>query len=151
MTKEDRDRDVTLCGWVHRRRDHGGLIFIDLRDVSGRVQIVFDPERSGEVHQTGHTLRPEDVIMAKGGVALRSPETVNPDLTTGEIEVNVTSIEILNRSQTPPFGVEERGEVDENLRLTYRYIDLRREEMRDNLLRRHRITRILRKRFSLSS
>lgn len=145
LTKEDRDRDVTLCGWVHRRRDHGGLIFIDLRDVSGRVQIVFDPERSGEVHQTGHTLRPEDVIMAKGGVALRSPETVNPDLTTGEIEVNVTSIEILNRSQTPPFGVEERGEVDENLRLTYRYIDLRREEMRDNLLRRHRITRILRK------
>lgn len=144
VTTAEVGREITVCGWVHRRRDHGGLIFIDLRDVSGLLQIVFDPERSGEVHKTGHSLRPEDVLQVKGTVAARPPETVNPDLPTGEIEIDVTSIEILNRSETPPFGVEEQGDVDENLRLKYRYIDLRREEMRDNLLLRHRVTRNVR-------
>jgi len=144
LTRDNIDSSVTVCGWVHRRRDHGGLIFIDLRDVSGLVQIVFDPERSGEVHTTGHSLRPEDVLEVKGKVAPRPSETVNPDLPTGEVEVNVTSVEILNRSETPPFSVEEQGDVDENLRLKYRYIDLRREEMRDNLILRHKVSRTVR-------
>lgn len=135
---------MTLCGWVHRRRDHGGLIFIDLRDVSGLVQIVFDPGRSGEVHATGHTLRPEDVLKVEGEVASRPPETVNPSLPTGEVEVNVSQVEVLNRSETPPFSVEERTEVDETLRLKYRYLDLRRDHMRENLLLRHRVSRTVR-------
>lgn len=145
ILKENVDDTVTLCGWVHRRRDHGGLIFMDLRDVSGLVQIVFDPERSGEVHAIGHTLRPEDVLRIEGKVAARPAETVNPNLPTGEVEVNVSSVEILNRSQTPPFSVEERSEVDETLRLRYRYLDLRRDDMRDNLLLRHRVAKSVRR------
>jgi aspartyl-tRNA synthetase len=129
---------------VHRRRDHGGLIFIDLRDVTGLVQIAFDPERSGELHQTGHTLRPEDVLRIEGTVAARPRETVNPDLDTGEVEVNVSGVEVLNRSETPPFSVEERTDVDENLRLKYRYIDLRREDMLASLKLRHEVVRTLR-------
>jgi len=145
LKKDDLDRDVSLCGWVHRRRDHGGLIFIDLRDVTGLVQIVFDPERSGEVHTTGHSLRPEDVLRVEGKVAPRPPETVNPDLATGEVEINITAVEVLNRSETPPFSPEERGDVDENLRLKYRYIDLRREDMLDNLLLRHKVAANIRR------
>ncbi|MCL4474424.1 MAG: aspartate--tRNA ligase [Actinobacteria bacterium] len=144
LTKADLDREISLCGWVHRRRDHGGLIFIDLRDVSGLVQIVFDPERSGEVHTIGHSLRPEDVLRIDGRIAPRPPETVNPVMDTGEIEVNVTAVEVLNRSETPPFSVEERGDVDENLRLKYRYIDLRRENMLVNLLLRHQVSQTVR-------
>lgn len=144
LTTEDKDQQVTLCGWVHRRRDHGKLIFVDLRDISGLVQIVFDPERSGEVHQIGHTLRPEDVLKVEGVVALRSRDTINPHLPTGEIEVNVSRVEILNRSETPPFNVDERTEVDEMLRLKYRYLDLRREEMRNNLQFRHQVTMTIR-------
>lgn len=135
---------MALCGWVHRRRDHGGLIFIDLRDVSGLVQIVFDPERSGEAHTIGHSLRPEAVIRVEGKLAPRPPETVNPDLATGEVEVNVAAVEVLNRSETPPFSVEERVDVDDNLRLRYRYIDLRRDDMLGNLLLRHRVSRAAR-------
>ena len=143
--KDDLDRDVTLCGWVHRRRDHGGLIFIDLRDVSGLVQIVFDPERSGEVHTIGHSLRPEDVLQIKGKVA--PPPGGNGQSGPGHwrVEINVAAVDVLNRSETPPFSVEERGDVDDNLRLKYRYIDLRREEMLDNLLLRHRVSRSARK------
>ena len=145
LTKDASGSQVTLCGWVHRRRDHGGLIFIDLRDVSGLVQVVFDPERSGRAHQTGHTLRPEDVIEVHGTVAPRSPETVNPDLPTGEVEVNAAGVEILNRSETPPFSIDEHTEVDEALRLKYRYIDLRRDEMLGNLLLRHQVARTVRR------
>ncbi|MBE0428338.1 MAG: aspartate--tRNA ligase [Thermoleophilia bacterium] len=145
LKKEDTGARVTLCGWVHRRRDHGGLVFIDLRDISGLVQIVFDPEHSGEVHSVGHSLRPEDVVRIEGSVAARPAETVNPDLVTGEIEVNVTDVEILNHSETPPFSVEERTDVDENLRLKYRYIDLRREQMRENILLRHRVASSMRR------
>jgi aspartyl-tRNA synthetase len=129
---------------VHRRRDHGGLIFIDMRDVTGLVQIVFDPERSGEMHAAGHTLRLEDVIRVEGTVSPRTVETVNPKLATGEIEVNVSALEVLNRSETPPFNVEEAGDVDENLRLKYRYLDLRRAEMLANLTLRHRVVRNVR-------
>lgn len=138
-------KEVILCGWVHRRRDHGGLIFIDLRDVTGLVQLVFDPERSGDVHKTGHSLRPEDVLKVEGTVALRPKETINPDLPTGEVELNVASIEVLNRSETPPFSVEERTDVDEVLRLKYRYIDLRRDDMRDNIILRHRVVKAMRR------
>lgn len=138
-------KEVILCGWVHRRRDHGGLIFIDLRDVTGLVQLVFDPERSGDVHKTGHSLRPEDVLKVEGTVALRPKETINPDLSTGEVELNVASIEVLNRSETPPFSVEERIDVEEVLRLKYRYIDLRRDDMRDNIILRHRVVREMRR------
>ena len=144
LTKADDARLVVLCGWVHRRRDHGGLIFIDVRDVTGLVQIVFDPERSGEMHAAGHTLRPEDVIRVEGTISPRTAETINPKLATGEIEVNVSALEVLNRSETPPFNVEEAGEVDENLRLRYRYLDLRREEMLANLTLRHRVVRNVR-------
>lgn len=144
LRKDDIGREVILCGWVHRWRDHGGLIFIDLRDVSGLVQLAFDPERSGDVHATAHTLRSEDVLLVKGKVAARPEETINPELPTGEVEVDVSEVEILNRAQTPPFGVEAHTEVDEVLRLKYRYIDLRREEMRDNLLLRHTVSRTVR-------
>ncbi len=144
LTKQDLDRTVTICGWVHRRRDHGGLIFIDLRDVSGLVQIVFDPERSGDVHSIGHTLRSEDVLRIEGKIDARSPETVNPKLATGEIEVDVTAVEVLNRSETPPFSVEDSTEVDDNLRLKYRYIDLRRDDMAANLKLRHQVSRNVR-------
>ncbi len=144
LRAEDEGEDVILFGWVHRWRDHGGIVFIDLRDVSGLVQLAFDPERSGEVHATGHSLRSEDVLRIEGKVALRPPETVNPDMATGEVEVNVTGVDVLNRAQTPPFSVEERQDVDEVLRLRYRYIDLRREEMRDNLMLRHRVVRQVR-------
>jgi len=145
LTKADDGNQVAICGWVHRRRDHGGLIFIDVRDVTGLVQIVFDPERSGEVHAEGHTLRPEDVIRVAGAVAPRTPETVNPKLATGEIEVNVSAVEVLSRAETPPFSVEERGDVDENLRLRYRYIDLRREDMLANLKLRHAASIVIRR------
>ncbi len=144
LRKEDVGREVTLCGWVHRWRDHGGIIFIDLRDVSGMVQLAFDPERSGEVHATGHSLRSEDVLMVRGKVSARPAETVNRELPTGEVEVDVSEVEVFNRAETPPFSVEERSDVDEVLRLRYRYIDLRREEMRDNLLLRHRVARSVR-------
>ncbi|MHB9111448.1 MAG: aspartate--tRNA ligase [Thermoleophilia bacterium] len=144
LNKNDLDKEVVLCGWVHRRRDHGGLIFIDLRDVSGLVQIVFDPERSGEVHKVGHTLRPEAVLKVEGTVAPRPAETVNPNMATGEIEVNVTAIEVYNISETPPFSVEDRTDIDENLRLKYRYIDLRREDMAANLKLRHKVSRAAR-------
>ena len=144
LKKADLGRQVTICGWVHRRRDHGGLIFIDLRDVSGLVQIVFDPERSGEVHTTGHSLRSEDVLKIEGKVDARSPETVNPKLATGEVEIDVTAIEIFNRSETPPFSVEDSTEVDDNLRLKYRYIDLRREGVAANFKLRHQVSRAAR-------
>lgn len=145
LTKGNVDEQVNLCGWVHRRRDHGGLIFIDLRDVSGLVQIVFDPERSGEVHSIGHSLRPEDVLKIEGKVAARPSETVNPHLPTGEVEIDVSSVEILNRAETPPFGIEEHSDVDEMLRLKYRYLDLRRDDMRDNLILRHRVAKSVRR------
>ncbi|MHB0866142.1 MAG: aspartate--tRNA ligase [Thermoleophilia bacterium] len=144
LTGDQASEQVSICGWVHRRRDHGGLIFIDLRDITGLVQVVFDPERSGEAHATGHSLRPEDVLRIEGVVAPRPAETVNRDLATGAIEVNVSAVEIFNRSETPPFSVEEHTDVDENLRLKYRYIDLRREHMLGNLKLRHQVARTMR-------
>ena len=114
-------REVKLAGWVQRRRDHGGLIFIDLRDRSGLAQLVFDKESS--VFGLAEELRSEYVIRAKGLVAERSPENYNPRLASGEIELKVSELEIYNRSCTPPFYIEDGLNVEENLRLRYRYVD----------------------------
>jgi len=135
---------VTLAGWVHRRRDHGGLVFIDLRDRDGLVQIVFNPELSGEGHEVATKLRHEYVVRVCGEVAKRPPGTENPKLATGEIEVIAESVEILNPSKTPPFYINEDVQVDENLRLRYRYLDLRRQRMQENIILRHRVIKFMR-------
>ena len=139
----DEGRVVELYGWVHRRRDHGGLIFIDLRDRSGLVQVQFHPERSSAFAMAGD-LRLEFVVHVSGTVRRRPPGAENAALPTGEIEVEAEAIEILNRSKTPPFPVNERSEVDESLRLRYRYLDLRRTEMTRNLELRHRMVKGIR-------
>ena len=133
-----------VAGWVHRRRDHGGLIFIDLRDRSGLVQLVFHPESAAEAHATAHKLRSEDVITVSGEVVARDPANVNPNLVTGEIEVDVAQIEILSDAETPPFQVDDDGPVDENLRLRHRTLDLRRTPMREALELRHRAIQTMR-------
>lgn len=135
---------VTLKGWVHRRRDLGELIFIDLRDQSGIVQIVFNPDYSKQALQIAETLRSEFVIEVKGKVIKRDPETVNPNLKTGEIEVTVSEISILNKSKNLPFLIHEAQDVSEDLRLKYRYIDLRREDMQRTFKIRHQITQSVR-------
>ncbi len=133
-----------VAGFVHRRRDHGGLIFIDLRDRSGLVQLVFHPESAPEAHTTAHRLRSEDVITVSGQVVAREPENVNPALVTGEVEIDVAEIEILSDAETPPFQVDEDGPVDENLRLRHRSLDLRRTPMREALELRHRVVQKMR-------
>jgi aspartyl-tRNA synthetase len=136
---------VRLAGWVHRRRDHGGLVFIDLRDRTGIVQLVFNPDEAGEAFELGHKLRAEDVLSATGSVVQRSPETVNADLPTGEVELKVSAAELLADAETPPFQIEGfAGEVGEDARLRHRYLDLRRDQMRDALVLRHRVTAAMR-------
>ena len=125
-----RGRRKRVAGWVHRRRDHGGLIFIDLRDRTGLLQLVFRPDDAPEAHEQAHDLRAEDVISAAGAIAPREEGTVNPKLPTGEIELNVAEFELLADAETPPFPIDEDGEVGDELRLRYRYLDLRRERMR---------------------
>jgi aspartyl-tRNA synthetase len=139
------DSSIRVAGWVHRRRDHGGLIFIDLRDRTGIVQLVFHPDSSGEAFQLAHKLRAEDVLSAAGTVVQRSPETVNPELPTGEFELAVGEADLLADAETPPFQVEGfSGEVGEDARLRHRYLDLRREPMREALALRHRVTAAMR-------
>jgi aspartyl-tRNA synthetase len=144
LNKDDIASKVTLAGWVDRRRDHGGLVFIDLRDREGVVQVVFNPENSKACHDIANQLRNEYVIRTSGEVSPRPPGTENTKLATGEIEVIADSIEILNTSKTPPFYINEDTEVDENLRLKYRYLDLRRNRMKGNLVLRHRVVKFIR-------
>jgi len=135
----DEGRSVTLSGWVHRRRDHGGLIFIDLRDRWGLTQIVFNPEHNAESHAAASALRAEYVIRIKGVVHKRPAGLENPNLATGGIEVLADRLEIINPAKTPPFNINEDSPVDEALRLKYRYLDLRRRRMQRNLILRHRV------------
>lgn len=140
----DAGKSVSLCGWVNSRRDHGGLIFIDLRDREGLTQIVFDPKTSEDVHKTAEILRNEFVICVVGIVCLRPQGSVNPRLDTGEIEILVSKLEILNRAKALPFEVNDSKEVGEDLRLTYRYLDLRRESMKKNLMLRSKVIKVIR-------
>ncbi len=131
--------EVVVAGWVQRRRDHGGVIFVDLRDRGELVQVVFEPEPSPETHQRAHELRAEYVIMVRGRVERRSPETVNPNLPSGEVEVVASELRLLNRATPPPFPIEEEAEADEATRLRHRVYDLRRPLLQRNLALRHRL------------
>ncbi len=135
---------VELAGWVDRRRDHGGLVFVDLRDRGGIAQVVFNPEISGAVHKVADEMRIEYVVSLKGEVRARPKGTENPRLSTGDIEVVATDATILNASKTPPFYINEESEVDENLRLKYRYLDLRRRRMLNNLILRDKVVMFFR-------
>ncbi len=137
------DQEVELCGWVHRRRDHGGVIFIDLRDREGLIQVVYDPDLE-EVFAQAEQVRNEFVLRIKGRVRARPEGTVNPDLPTGEVEVLGLELEVLNKSDTPPFQLDEHETVSEEIRLRYRYVDLRRPEMLERIQMRSKVTRILR-------
>ncbi len=139
LRKEHAGQSVTLSGWVNRRRDHGGLIFIDLRDRYGLTQLVFDPEKNPAVHETAEKLRGEWVISIKGNVHLRREGMSNPKLATGDIEVFVQDIEILSKAKTPPFSIcDEQIEVNEEVRLKYRYLDIRRGDIASKLIQRHK-------------
>ena len=137
-------QQVTLAGWVNRRRDHGGLIFLDIRDRYGITQVICDPERSPEAHRVASELRSEYVVQVAGTVVPRLPGTENPNLATGAIEVAASRIELLNPSRTTPFPISDTISVDESLRLKYRYLDLRRPRMRDNIILRHRVVKAIR-------
>jgi aspartyl-tRNA synthetase len=147
LTRADADRDVVIMGWVQRRRDLGGLIFVELRDRQGIVQVVFNPEINTSAHQKAGLLRSEFVVCVKGKVVLRPEGTVNPGLSTGEIEVIAQEVKILNTSKTPPFPIEEEEGVEESLRLKYRYLDLRRPALQRNLILRHRVAKEVRNYF----
>ena len=140
----DAGREVVLMGWVQRRRDHGGVIFIDLRDREGLTQIVFNPEYNREVHDKAHDIRGEFVLAVRGNVTHRPDGMINPSLKTGEIEVLVSALIILNRAQTPPFQIEDKVDAAENIRLQYRHIDLRRPEIQKNIILRHRAAAAIR-------
>jgi aspartyl-tRNA synthetase len=135
---------VRVAGWVHRRRDHGGLIFIDLRDRTGLLQLVFRPEEAPEAHGAAGALRAEDVITVSGELVRRDEAAVNPDLPTGEVELVAAELEQLADAETPPFQIDEDDPVGEELRLRYRYLDLRKEAMRDNVVLRHRVVKEIR-------
>jgi aspartyl-tRNA synthetase len=143
VRKDQVGTEVRVAGWVHRRRDHGGLIFIDLRDRSGLLQLVFHPEQQ-EAHAAAGRLRAEDVVSASGKVVARDDQNVNPNMPTGEVELDVERFDLLADSETPPFPVDEDSPVGEDTRLRYRYIDLRRENMQRNLKLRHDVVQAIR-------
>ena len=134
---------VTVAGWVHRRRDHGNLIFIDLRDRSGLLQVVFNPEQGEKAHELAGSLRSEWVVQITGKVVSRLPGAENPDLPTGTVELSATDLVVLNKSLTPPFEIADDSEVDANTRLKYRFIDLRRPRMQEMLKLRHKVTHMM--------
>jgi aspartyl-tRNA synthetase len=144
LRKEDKGRKVTLLGWVQRRRDLGGLIFIEVRDRYGLVQVVFNPETNLGAHEKAQSLRSEYVVGVRGEVVLRPEGTANSKLTTGEIEITVKELKILNVSKTPPFLIEDEEKVEENTRLKYRYLDLRKPGLQKNLILRHQLAREVR-------
>lgn len=144
LRSRDNGAEVVLNGWVQRRRDHGGLIFVDLRDRSGIVQVVFNPEINQTAFTFAEKLRSEYVISLRGKVELRPEGTINPNMDTGEIEVLGLNLEILNEAKTPPIYIAENSDADENIRLKYRYLDLRRPEMQRNIMLRHRVTKMVR-------
>jgi len=139
----DDGREVELYGWVARRRDHGGLIFIDLRDRWGAVQIVFNPTKAPEAHAVASDLRAEYVVRAKGVVGKRPAGSENPRMATGEVEVTASELEVISRAKTPPFQIDDQSDADEALRLKYRYLDLRRPRMQRILELRHRVNKII--------
>jgi aspartyl-tRNA synthetase len=138
-------KEITVSGWAHRRRDHGGLVFIDLRDRSGILQVVFHPEHASAAHEVAGTLRSEDVISVKGKLLKRDDAVVNAAIPTGHLELQANEITVLARSETPPFQVDEDGHVDESLRLKHRYLDLRRGTITPNLKLRHKVTQTIRR------
>ena len=144
VSSADIGREVCLMGWVQRRRDHGGLIFIDLRDREGIVQLALDPDRDPEAHTKADRVRNEYVLAVKGVVSPRPEGTVNAKMKTGEVEVEVRELRILNTAKTPPFMIDDFGEVAENIRLKHRYLDLRRPAIQNNLMLRHRVARTVR-------
>ncbi|MCP3177355.1 MAG: aspartate--tRNA ligase [Desulfuromonadales bacterium] len=144
VTAADIGKDVCLMGWVQRRRDHGGLIFIDLRDREGIVQLALDPDRDPEAHTKADRVRNEYVIAVRGVVSPRPEGTVNPKMFTGEVEVEVRELRVLNTAKTPPFMIDEYADVAENIRLKHRYLDLRRPGIQSNLMLRHRVARTVR-------
>ncbi|MGH7929785.1 MAG: amino acid--tRNA ligase-related protein, partial [Candidatus Binatia bacterium] len=136
--------ELILTGWVGSRRDHGGVIFVDLRDRTGLCQVVFNPEVDQNAHEKAKQIRSEDVIAVHGTLARRTPETVNPNLATGEVELVVDELRLLNASQVPPFVIEDDTDANENTRLKYRYLDLRRPRSLNPLLLRYRMTKLIR-------
>jgi aspartyl-tRNA synthetase len=145
LTKKDVGAVVTLMGWVHTRRDHGGLVFVDLRDRGGITQVVLNPETSSESHELAHDIRSEYVLAVTGTVSLRPGNTINEKLPTGEIEIVVSDLRILNTAKTLPFMIEDQTDVAEMLRLKYRYLDLRRPSLQKTLITRHVITQTVRR------
>ena len=141
---DDLDKEVVLMGWVHRRRDHGGVIFVDLRDREGLTQVVFNPMVDKKIHAKAHAIRSEYVLAVRGKVDHRPADMVNPRLKTGEIEVTVTELKILNAAKTPPFLIENEIDASETIRLKYRHLDLRRSEMQENFILRHRVAAAVR-------
>src|SRR5450755_2058463 len=135
----DTGKTALLMGWVHRRRDFGGLIFIHLRDRDGVTQLVFDESKNPEAHQRAQALSSEFVVAVEGTVTLRTPETVNGSIVTGEVEIAASKLWILNESRTPPFPLEDNVDVKEDIRLKYRYVDLRRPRMQRNIIMRSKI------------
>jgi len=145
INKEFAGKDVILSGWVNKRRDHGKLIFIDLRDFSGTVQLIFDSSKNKNSYAVAKNIRNEYVIGISGKVRMRSKDTINPSIPTGEIEIVVKDIKIFSKSKTPPFMLEDRNKVEENTRLKYRYIDLRTNKMQENIRLRHKVAAATRK------
>jgi len=141
----DVDKEVVLMGWVHRRRDHGGVIFVDLRDREGITQVVFNPIVDKKIHAKAHAIRSEYVLAVRGKVENRPADMINSKLKTGEIEVSVTELKILNTAKAPPFLIEDEIDASETIRLKYRHLDLRRSEMQKNLILRHQVTTAVRK------
>ncbi|MBW3014400.1 aspartate--tRNA ligase, partial [Candidatus Woesearchaeota archaeon] len=138
LVKKDIDKKVVLQGWVHKRRDHGGIIFIDLRDRYGLTQVVFDPKHEKKTHELADTLRREDVIEVEGKVRGRPKDMINKKLHTGEVEVIIHDLIILNKAETPPIEVDDHKVASDEIRLKYRYIDLRRPQMQSYFIARHK-------------